>query len=201
MKFALWICLVLMIGCSKAHVVTPVVQTQRDSELAAVKWNLFVPQESEGAGCRLTFDKIGSHSGKEAMRLTSLRMARFGIYADQPTPIQVKVGQRYRLTAWVRAGNNFAIEAGTPGLVLRATLFDRQRKDVPGGHIFVGLGGMRRGDATLLSTETVPTDWTKIEGVIEIPTGTTQMILFVFCWKSSGTIWVDDISVTEVGAS
>lgn len=166
-----------------------------------ISWNLFVPEESRSASCRFIFDKTETHSGNQSIQLTSLHLARFGIYADHLGPIEVKPGQRYRLTAWIKAGRNFAIEAGTPGLVLRATLFDRHLKDVPGGHVFVGLAGMRRGDATLLSSEPVPSVWTKVEGVIEIPAGTVHMILFVFCWKASGTIWLDDVSVTELGAS
>ncbi len=189
----------LMLGCSMLRAETQISIKNGDFELGTQNWNLFVPPESAGAGCEFSVEKAPAHSGLQAARLTATKKARFGISYYEPTPIPVKVGHHYRLTAWVKAGANFAIDSGTPGPVLRATLFDRHMKDVPGGHIFVGLSGVQRGDATQLSAATVSTDWTKIEGVVEIPEGAANMILFVFCWKTSGTLWVDDVSVVEAG--
>ena len=172
-----------------------------DFELGTANWNLFVPQESATAGCQFSVEDTAAHSGQKAARLRATQKARFGINYFQNLVLPIKVGHLYRLTAWVKAGADFATDPDTPGPVLRATLFDRQMKDVAGGHIFVGLQGVQRGDPSPLRGAPVPTNWTKIEGVVEIPPGTVTLILFVFCWKTSGTLWVDDVSVVEVDAS
>ncbi|HWZ94850.1 MAG TPA: hypothetical protein VNW30_06610 [Opitutaceae bacterium] len=160
-------------------------------------WRMFVARGSEHAGCEFNVVAGGAHAGKIAATLKSTNPARFGICPVRP-PITVKAGERYRLSAWVKAGDDFQVEPGTAGVVIRATLFQAPWVDAKDGHVFISLNGVSQPDAVHLSAgQSVPKEWTKLEGVIQIPPGVTEMAYFIFCRKASGTLWVDDVSLTR----
>lgn len=163
-------------------------------------WHLWGPPESKAAGC--TFITVPSelHSGGHQARLESRATTRFGILPDGP-PLRVQPGERYRITAWVKAGADFKAEPGTPGVVLRATLFEFPGKDHPGGHLFVGAQGVAIGNPAPLADPAPPREWTKLEAVVEIPAGANHLVFFVFVWRASGTLSVDDVSLVRVPRS
>ncbi len=169
-----------------------------DFEKGADEWRLFSPAESKNAGCEFSVVAGQGRDGRHAAVLQSVNIGRYGIYPAEYMHITVKARERYKFVAWVKAGDNFHQEAGTPGVVMRATLFERPGVDYAPGHIFIGMNGVSQPSAAPLESGIVPKVWTKIEGVIEIPQGVTQMIFFVFCWKASGKFWVDDVSVTKL---
>ena len=169
-------------------------------ERAMADWKLFVPAESQAAGCNFTTVPEDRQGGRLKAQLTSATPARFGLFPDR-LPMAVRYGDRYRLTAWVKADADFQVQAGTPGITLRATLFENPEKDFPGGHIFVGAKGVAIGNPALLAGSPPPREWTKIEATIKIPHGVNYLIFFVFVWRASGKLWVDDISMVKVDAS
>jgi len=171
-----------------------------DFERSIAKWKLFVPAESQAAGCSFITVPEDRQGGQLRAQLASEAPARFGIFPDR-LPIPVRYGDRYRLTAWVSADADFQVHAGTPGVVLRATLFENPEKDYPGGHIFVGFKGAAIGNPALLIGQLPSREWTKIEATIKIPRGVNYLILFVYVWRASGKLWVDDVSMVKVDAS
>jgi hypothetical protein len=186
-----------VVNCANAQS-NPVIS--QDFEANATSWKLFVPKESAEVTCSFTVENTAAHSGQKAARLTTSHNTRFGMRYVQPAPVPVVAGHHYRLTAWVKAGADFVAAPDSAGPVIRATLLDGQMKDAAGGHSYVDLQGVQRGEPTPLQGMSVPTNWTKIEGVVEIPPGASNLILFVFNWNSSGTLWVDDVSMIEVGS-
>ena len=163
-------------------------------------WRMWVPPESQAAGCSFSPMPSERLPGKMQAALESRDPARFGILPDT-RGLRVVPGERYRLTAWVKADASFKAEPGTPGVVLRATLFEFPGKDFPGGHIFAGFKGVAIGDPTPLAGAPPPREWAKIEATIEIPDGVTHLIYFVFVWRASGRLWVDDVSIVRVPRS
>lgn len=165
-------------------------------EAGGKQWRLVVAADSNSAGCAFDVVNGQAHTGKWAALLSSKSAARFGICPTSPRFLHVRAGEHYRLTAWIKAGDDFQPEAGTAGVVIRATLFQAAGVDYKGGHIFIGLNGASQPEAAPLSAgQSVPKEWTKLESVIEIPQGVNGMTFFVFFRKASGKLWVDDVSL------
>lgn len=174
----------------------PVAQT--GFERGDPPWALYVPAESDAAGCAFSIGKIDTHQGTSYAVLSAKRPTRLGL-EPKANPLIVIPGEKYRLSAWVKAGPGWLAEAGLPGVVLRGTLRDVFQKELAFGHLFVGLKGVSRDPAKLSGPPILPS-WTKIEGVVEIPAGAAEMIPFVFVWNGAGQLFVDDISIDKVPA-
>lgn len=160
------------------------------------RWVLFVPDETH-ANCSAE-PIAATKSGRVGIRLHSDEFARYAV-RPQGLPTRVLAGERYRVSVWVKLEDDARIETDTPGVALRATLFSGPNSDFPGGHLFIGTNGVSRGTPAGLAAPRLGT-WTKIEGVIQIPAGVREMMPFVFCWRTTGTIEIDSPSVTKVGA-
>jgi len=166
-------------------------------------WSIFVPDESKSANCR--FDVVGNapHSGTNCIRLQSDTFARFCIGS---TFIPVQPGEHYHVSVWYKGDPDATIRpvtAGisTAGFVIR--LYLRQgNADAQGGHFFIGPGNRvaRISPADPTST-TLPTSWTQIEAVVEIPPGVDEIGPALFSWWTQGTIYADDFSIEKVDAS
>ena len=164
-------------------------------------WAMFVPKESEPASCRMAGNCSSTHSGQPGVILASNDFARYGM-RPYTKSIPVIGGERYRLSAWVKADQGCRVESGTAGLLLRATLFVGPAVDYPGGHYYVGAKGVVLGaDPAPLADAPLPSEWTKLEGVVEIPAGVRTMMLFVFCWKTSGQVCIDQATIEKVDGS
>ena len=162
-------------------------------------WNLFVPKESQGKAQPLQITATDVHSGTGALAVTVADGARVGIGTKA---INVKPGEKYRFAAWVKFGDNVQIKPGTPGVYFRATLLEAQDKDIsdPLKHMQIGLSGkMARSPFTgkLAPTE-LPKQWTKLEGVIEVPAGVNIIGPSLFLEGISGTVSFDDIVIELV---
>ncbi len=159
----------------------------------APQWVLFVPKGDENAGCR--FEPAGAGGGGT---LSSDVTARFGIWQSV---MRVAPGARYRLKASFKPRAGFRVEPGSPGVVLRATLFSAPGIDLPSGHLFVGSRGIAQGEPGPLATDGPSPQEVRIEGVIEIPAGVHEMIPFVFCWQTAGHVDVGGLTVERVDRS
>ncbi len=161
------------------------------------RWQVFVPKDSSEATVKLSFAPKAAHDGKYGAVLSSDVPARVGLY-PQPQVIAVHAGEELRVRVWVKPGPKFAVQPGTPGVVIRATLFDRQGNDHPDGHIFIGLKGTAKADPSPLAAATIAEGWNKIEGTFEVPKGAERMEFFIFMWQASGTLYVDDAAVERL---
>ena len=174
----------------------PVAQT--GFERGDQPWEFYVLAESESAGCALSIGKVDTHQGTSYAVLSAKTPAELGLH-PKANPVLVAPGEKYRFTAWIKAGPGWLTAAQSPGVVLRCTLYDAYQKELTSGPLFVGLKGVSR-DPVKLSGPPISSIWTKIEGVIEIPSGASEMIPFVFVWRGSGQVFVDDISIDKVPA-
>jgi hypothetical protein len=160
-------------------------------------YDIFVPEENGNVVCKMSAGCPDAPSKSPAIQLSSSEIARYALRSKKL--IDVKTGERYRLSAWVKANEGVTVGPRSPGILLRGTLYAKNRTDYPNGHIYVGTKGAARQDANKLYGVPAPLQWTKIEAVIEIPPGVVELKLFVFCWYTSGSICVDQASVEKVG--
>lgn len=160
-------------------------------------WTIFTAPEARDIGCTLGIAEEG-REGTKAAQLTSPSPARYAIlqYLKGYT---FAAGQHYRISAWVKAGDNFQPESGTPAFLMRASMFS-----AGGGNanalFYVGSGGkaVRSANTSALNGQEVPKTWTRIEGVFEIAPETVQLNACVFVAKGSGDFLVDDVGLERL---
>lgn len=163
-----------------------------------------MPAEAKGAGC--TFDVTGDapHDGGLAAKLSSEGEARYGI-VNYPKGISYVGGDRYRVSAWVKAGDDFQVKSGTPGFEIRVSFFSNVGNftDSAAGHFYLALGGQAAMGSGLANSsyEEVPKVWTKVEGVFEMPSDAAAMNVSLFVMKGSGSIFFDDVMLESVDKS
>lgn len=164
-------------------------------------WGLFVPKESQGKAQPLQVTTTEVHSGTAALAVNVTDGARVGIGTKA---INVKPGEKYRFAAWVKFGDNVQYKPGTPGVYFRATLMEAPDKDIadPLKHMQIGLAGtMARSPHTgKLALTELPKQWTKLEGVIEVPAEVNIIGPSLFLEGISGTVYFDDIVIELVPA-
>jgi hypothetical protein len=167
-------------------------------ESGTTGWALFVPEESQGKNCRFDTVAESPHSGANCLRLQSDDFARFGIGAPV---FSVQPGDHYRVTAWVRADGAAQVRPKAPGFAIRLNLL-QNNADAAGGHIYIQPGNaISRGNAPADSSAPLPTEWTKVEVVLEIPAGVDSVGPSLFSWWVNGSLFVDDFSIQKVDAS
>jgi Carbohydrate binding domain len=166
-------------------------------------WSIFVPDESKSANCRFDVGTNAPHSGVNCVRLQSDAFARFGIGTAF---IPVQPGEHYHVSVWIKADPDAQIRPAvpgitTPGFVVRLYL-RLGSADAEGGHLFIGPGNrVTRNAPADAAAATLPTSWTQIEAVVEIPTGVDGIGPALFAWWSQGSIYADDFSIEKVDAS
>ena len=198
MKHLLLACF-LALGCPAIHAAAPdSVLSNGGFENGIAGWGIWVPDESKASNCR--FDVVGDnpHSGVNCARLQSDDYGRFSVGC--PT-IPVQPGERYHVSVWVRADPAALVREKTPGFVIRLYL-GQGNSDAAGGHLFIGPGNrVSRNIPADPVAETLPTTWTRIDAVVEIPAGVDMMGPGLFSWWTRGTLFADDFSIEKVDAS
>lgn len=184
---------------SEAH--TQNLLANGDFENGTKGWSLFAPAEAKQAGCTFDVTGDGPHDGGQAAKLTSEATARYAI-VNYPKGISCVGGDRYRVSAWVKAGDDFQAKSGTPGFLMRVSLFTNAGTfaDSAAGHFYLALGGHTAMGSGLggSSYEEVPKTWTKVEGVFEMPSDAASMNVSLFIQSGSGSIYFDDVSLESV---
>lgn len=167
-------------------------------ETGSTGWGMFVPDESQGAGCGFDVVSDAVHSGTKCGRLFSDDYARFSI---GPGGFPAHAGEHYRVTAWVRADSTTHLRKDAPGFVIRLNL--RQgNADAPGGHLFIELGNrVLQGEVLPAAKVKLTLKWTMVGAVVEIPPGVDAVIPSVFSWGVKGNLYVDDLSIEKVDTS
>jgi hypothetical protein len=126
--------------------------------------------------------------------------ARFSLGPNATYP--VVAGDLYRVGVWVKAGADFQLQPGSPGLVIR--LNETSSSSATGaGFTFVYLGNVISqagppGFAPLPVSASAPTEWTHIEAVVKVPAGVDHLVPTLFFWKAKGSLYVDDFTLEKV---
>lgn len=179
-------------------------------ELGDSNWTSFVPAESKEKNCTFSVSTVNPRSGKACGELKSADYARFsaGPRAVESGPILA--GERCRLTFWVRA-DTATLTRSVPGFLVRMILWSEDGKQLPDDEaLYVGVNGVvtlqsmsRRMDLSGYS-DPLPTQWTKVEAVFDVP----EMLNLgscklgrpeFFAHYTLGSIFIDDISLERVG--
>jgi len=161
-------------------------------------WQIFIPDESKDKNCHFDVVSTEPYSGLNCARLQSDDFARFGIGSAF---IPVQAGEHYHVSVWIKADPTAQARPKTPGFVIR--LYLRQgTADAAGGHLFISYGNaVSRNTPVVPESTTLPTTWTQIEAVIEIPPGVDSVGPALFSWWTQGAIYADDFSLDKVDAS
>ncbi len=171
-------------------------------------FGIFVPNESKDKNCEFIVSDDNPHSGAGCAELSSTDYARYGI--GPKDPVNVAPGERWRVTAWLRAAPGTHVQKGTPGFLIRLGFYN-DKKEIPGAYcIFVGVNGkpvLQAAaddlDASDFGSE-LPSVWTKIEAVFEIPRTLGPIDgLFgpsLFAWRTKGKLYIDDVTLEKVAA-
>lgn len=172
-----------------------------DFEAGEEGWSLMVPPESDGLVDPLNYSTDIHHEGSTSAATTSNGPARYALCPKKA--IEVKPGQRYRLTAWVYFADDALLERAAPGAYIRGTVLNESKSDVktPPEHLHIGLkGDVVNSGAFIneLNITELPKGWQKIEGVIEIPEGVSFLAPHLFVHGAVGTVYWDDVKVEKV---
>ncbi|MDR0532337.1 MAG: hypothetical protein LBH01_00105 [Verrucomicrobiales bacterium] len=175
-------------------------------------WGMFVPGESKEKGCEFIYSKESPHEGLSCLEMKSSDLARFSVGPKQLAK-KLKIGERYRLTFWIRAGENTKSRSNE-AFIVRLFIRDVDNQNIAGNQaLFIGLNGhttIQSPEAGLnlsqLSTGLPSKEWTKVESVFEVPgnesTGAARLnIPEFFAQYISGSIFLDDISLVQVDKS
>ncbi|HSI87367.1 MAG TPA: carbohydrate binding domain-containing protein, partial [Candidatus Methylacidiphilales bacterium] len=168
-----------------------------DFENGKSGWYLFAPAELKD----ITSYDVATEDPKEGAncgKLNSTSEARYAI-TNGPRNHVCKPGDRYRLSAWVRAGQDYTAAPKTPGLALRLSIYSQTEGyvDSKAGHFMLGLGNKAYFGKNILGlgTEPVPTTWTKVEGVLDLPEDAQKIAVAVFSWSGTGSLYIDDVQL------
>ena len=190
----------IVLGCFATHAfAAESLISNGGFENGTVGWTLFVPDESQDKGCHFDVVNNAPHTGKSCLRIESKDYAR---YCVGTSFIPVKPGERYHVSVWVKADPTAHARLKTPGFVIR--LYLRQgNADAEGGHLFIGPGNRvaRNMPADPVAKTTLPTTWTQIDAVVEIPPGVDAIGPGLFSWWSKGPVYADDFSIEKVDPS
>ncbi len=196
----------LVCGCSNVHADSNLILNPGFEE-GAGSWGIFVPAESQDKECQFLISKDSPHSGSACAELKSGSFARFSIGPKSVLSGPIAPGDRFHLTYWIRAAKD-AHAKGTPGFIVRIFLADSQGQTAPGNQaFFVGLNGQsntqspQAGVNLAMFPDPLPTEWTKVEAVIEVPAdfqgGRLGRPEF-FAQYTMGSIFLDDVSLERL---
>ncbi|PAW80110.1 MAG: hypothetical protein B9S32_01900 [Verrucomicrobia bacterium Tous-C9LFEB] len=177
-------------------------------ESGKVEWYLFVPPESQEKSCQYNLSNRESHSGKTCAEISSEDFARFGL--SYKRRLFVNSGERYRIIAWIKADSGAAVKNSTQGFLIRFVLTQGKADAPKSPAIFIGLNGNVTIESLIDGTKLrglaapLPTEWTKVEAVVEIPVvkeGVDGMQMSLCGQNTRGTLWIDDVSIEKVSES
>lgn len=165
-------------------------------------YSLFTAPESKDYNCRYTISSDTFHSGKLSALMQADGYARFAI--GPVTAFPVVAGDCYRVGVWVKAGPDFQMQPGSPGVALRLNLTTgASRTPSAVGLMFIYLNDAvsQAGPPSFSPrgvTAPVPTQWTHIEAVVKVPSEVDFMGPVLFFWRAKGSLYVDDFSFQKV---
>jgi hypothetical protein len=165
-------------------------------ELGGRDWSLFVPDSARTTQPELLIVTGGAREGKAHLRLFSASSARFAAAHD---PLTVEGGLRYRLRVWVRAAPDVDYAVGP----LIRVIFSEASPSKADTSLYVDVEGrVSLGvSPTLPRPVSLPSEWRKIEAVIEAPERSVIVRPALFAWRTRGSVDFDDFTMEKVSAS
>lgn len=167
---------------------------------APATFSLFIPPDSQGVNCRFTINTDTFHSGKQSALMQADDFARFSLNPNVTYP--VVAGDLYRIGVWVKAGADFQMQPGSPGVVMR---LNQTSSASPAAAVFTFIylnNTVSQAGAPTYAPEPVtasaPTEWTHIEAVVKVSAGVDHLVPTLFFWKAKGSLYVDDFSFQKV---
>jgi hypothetical protein len=198
-KLAEWAYVLVLAWAAIHHAAADSVVSNSGFEDGTTGWQIFVPDESKNKNAQFDVVSTAPHAGNNCARFQSDDLARYGIGAGF---MPVQAGDRYRVSVWIKADASAQVRPKTPGFVIRLYL-KQGSADAPGGHLFICYGNTvsRNTPPPVTDPVTLPSSWTKIEAVVEIPEGVDTIGPALFCWWTQGVVYADDFSLEKVDAS
>ncbi len=172
-----------------------------DFELGTKGWAAFVPDDAKPNDCKVEVSGEDPHEG-QSLRLSCSGVSRFAattvIKGTEWVP-----GDRYRVSLWARAGEDFVRTPGTQGFMIRMGFFSDPVAWTPvaGGNFHLMTGNHTSVGSAPAGGEDLPKAWTKMEGVFEIPADTAMVNAALFICKGTGSVYVDDLVLEKVDAT
>ena len=162
-------------------------------------WVAWIPSDSKPENCHHAISNENPHSGTACLKLTADDFSRFCVGPKQTMTVQG--GERYRIGFWIRG--NAVTAPNATGFAARLSV----SPVVPGLNgkgmdlVYIGFDGVRMHSVSApVTATTIPTQWTHVSGVIEIPAGADKMTLGLFVIQAKGDVYLDDVSVEKVDA-
>lgn len=179
-----------------------------DFESGRTSWAIFIPKESEGADCDFEVVKEGPRGGEQCVELRGTSPVRWAISSYVKKNLMPSPGERLRVSAWVKAGKDFQSVPGTPGFAIRVSMFsaeqgpDGQLRGAQNGLVYVGINKVVQNvNHAPLNDQTIPEEWTKVEGVFETSPDLDSMNVSLIIVKGTGTFYFDDVVLEHVDES
>lgn len=158
-------------------------------EDGATDWSIYVPEDSAEKHCTFTVVQDQPHSRAACAQLNSSDITRFCVGHK---PITVTPGEHYRISAWFRAGAQTQFAKKTPGFSIRLNL--------TGVRLQINAEGVITPANPILLKNPMPTQWTEVAVVIQVPAGSTSLGMDLFSY-AGGPLFIDDVSVEKVESS
>ena len=161
-------------------------------------WTLYVPDVAADKNATMSVSPEAAHSGSNGLVMSCPESIRYSVGPRSKGGNKASPGERFRVSAWVRAGKEFVQNPKTPGFYIRVTLHSAPGVPVTGGHLYFGLDNhASRGEPRLGTTE-VPKTWTRISAIFEVPEETTTMNLNLMVNDGAGDFYIDDLLLEKV---
>ena len=175
--------------------------TNGNFELGTKGWAPFIPDDAKPNECKVEVSTKNPHEG-QSLCLSCNAVSRFAA-TTVIKDVETVPGDRYRISLWVRAGDDFQPAAGTPGFMARVTFFSDPKTWAPadGGNFHLAIGNRTAIGSPPSSVEELPKTWTKTEGVFEIPPNTAFMNIALYVLKGTGSVFIDDIVMEKVDST
>ncbi|MDP0501825.1 MAG: hypothetical protein Q7P63_17155 [Verrucomicrobiota bacterium JB022] len=158
------------------------------SDAHASEWRLFVPSKYADCGASFQID-----SGIALMK--SDELARFAL---QSSLAAVEPGQPCHYKARILITPQSELERKSPGVVLRLTYYNADKKPLDSEHLHIGIGGETATVAAIgnLNRKSWPGGWTDLEGDFEAPANAHYVQVALFIWTGKGPVAWHAVEVT-----
>ena len=155
---------------------------------------VFIPNDSQDKKCTFEVVSNSPHSGGFCARMACDDFARFAIFPKREVPLSG--AGRYRISVWTRAGEGFEIKDGLPGFFIRLNM-PLSPPTITLFHILPD-GRVCKDSIPYIKGPTLPTTWTQIGAVVEIPANISTLTTNLFVAGAKGEVFVDDLSIEKV---
>ncbi|CAG7653539.1 DNRLRE domain-containing protein [Paenibacillus allorhizosphaerae] len=144
---------------------------QASNELPA-SWNKWVASGSP----QFASDGQTVKQGSRSLKIQAAETSR----GSMTQSVRVEQNQNYQLSAWIKTDN---IVSNDRGVVLRYQFSDADGKKI-GTDMFTAA---RKGTS----------DWQQLTHKMAVPSGAVKVLVELFLWGATGTVWFDDVRLSK----